>query len=176
VADPPKPPISLGGSFRRLAEATRKADALSQSATVLVACAVLDAELERALEVIMRPLNSKMRSRLFEGYGPLSSLSSKIDLAYVLNITTDSVHTNLVIIRRIRNKFAHTTEVLTFESDGIKELYQTLRKPIEPIGKYDIDVFVECVDDVVSFLEEYLKSKGVSDDLSRRAHTTLAGL
>jgi hypothetical protein len=110
VADPTKP-------SRSLQELLQIVGALSQSATVLVACAVLDAELERALKVTMRPMNSAMHSRLFEGYGPLSSFSSKIDLAYALNITADDVHANLGIIKDIRNKFAHTTEILTLESE-----------------------------------------------------------
>lgn len=98
MADPPKALKSIGELVKRVGE-------LSQSATVLVACAVLDAELERALRVIMRPLNSEMRSRLFEGYGPLSSFSAKVDLAYALNITTDDVHANLSILKSIRNRF-----------------------------------------------------------------------
>jgi DNA-binding MltR family transcriptional regulator len=176
VADSPKPPRSLGESFQRVVELTRRVGELSQSATVLVACAVLDAEFERALKVIMRPLNSEMRSRLFDGYGPLSSFSSKVDLAYALNITTDNVHANLVIIKSIRNKFAHTAEVLTLQSDSIQALYRKLKKPIDPKKNNELDIFIECVDEVVSFLQEYLKSKGVVEDLSKRAHATLAEL
>ena len=123
----------------------------------------------------MRPMNSAMHSRLFEGYGPLSSFSSKIDLAYALNITNDDMHANLGIIKDIRNKFAHTTEILTLESDRIQRLYKKFKKA-EPKGNATIDIFIECVDEVVSFLEEYLKSKGVTDDLSGRAHATLAEL
>jgi hypothetical protein len=167
VVDPTKP-------SRSLHELVQIVGALSQSATVLVACAVLDAELERTLKVIMRPMNSAMHSRLFEGYGPLSSFSSKIDLAHALNITSNEVHAILVTIKDIRNKFAHTTEMLTLESKRLQGLYQKLKKTAEP--KAATDTFIECADEVVSFLEEYLKSKGVTDDLSRRAHATLAEL
>jgi hypothetical protein len=169
VSDPTKP-------TRSLHELVQAVGALSQSATVLVACAVLDTELERALKVIMRPMRNTLYSRLFENYGPLSSFSSKIDLAYALNITTDDVHANLCIIKKIRNKFAHTTEILTLESDIIQKLYQRLKKPTEPKKNTTSDVFLECVDGIVSFLEEYLTSKGETDELSRRAHATLAKL
>jgi hypothetical protein len=122
----------------------------------------------------MRPMNREMYDRLFDGYGPLSTFSSKIDLAYALNLTTSGVHANLIIIKRIRNKFAHTVDVLTLESTSVQPLYQKLKKPAQPKENSTVGIFIECVDEIVSFLEEFLKSKGVTDDLSRRAHITLA--
>jgi DNA-binding MltR family transcriptional regulator len=174
VADPPKPP-TLGEAVQRLSQSVRRVAGLSQSATVLVACAVLDAELERALKVTMWPTNSAV-SRLFKDYGPLSSFSSKIDRAYALNITTEEVHANLRIIKDIRNKFAHTAEILTLESESIQTLYQRLRKPAKPKDNSSTGIFVECADEVVSVLEDYLKSEGEPDDLSIRAHATFAEL
>jgi hypothetical protein len=159
---------------RSFQEALQVVGALSQSGTVLVACSVLDAELERALKVTMRPMNREMYGRLFHGYGPLSSFSSKIDLAYAFGLTTNGVQANLTIIKSIRNKFAHTADVLTLESAGVQPLYQKLEKPAEPKENSTVGIFIECVDEIVSFLEEYLKSEGVTDDLSRRAHITLA--
>jgi hypothetical protein len=54
----------------------------------------------------MRPLDKKLAGRLFKGYGPLSSFSAKIDLAYALKVTTLEIHNELHKIRDIRNAFA----------------------------------------------------------------------
>jgi DNA-binding MltR family transcriptional regulator len=149
--------------------------ALSQSATVLVACAVLDTELERALKANMRPASKAIYSRIFNGYGPLSTFSSKVDLAYLLDITTDSVHHNLMIVKDIRNKFAHTSVVLTLDSDIVHKYFKELNRA-STSKKSNTDIFIECADEVVSFLEAYLKRKGIPGDLSQMSHATLSKL
>jgi DNA-binding MltR family transcriptional regulator len=158
---------------RPLHELIESVGALSQSATVLVACAVLDTELERALKADMRPASKAIYSRLFNG--PLGTLSSKVDLAYLLGITTEDVHHNLSRIKEIRNKFAHTSVVLTLDSDIVQKYFKELKRP-SMAKKPNTDIFIECADEVVSFLEAYLKRKGIPDDLSRMAHATLSKL
>jgi DNA-binding MltR family transcriptional regulator len=163
-------PASLQESLQGLIQTV---GALSQSATVLVACAVLDTELERALKAGMRPVSKTVYSRMFNG--ALGTFSSKIDLAYLLGITTEDVHHNLTIIRNIRNKFAHTSAVLTLESDTVQKYFKELRRT-SVSKKSTTDTFVECADEVVSFLEAYLKGKGIPGDLSRIARATLSKL
>ena len=99
-----------------LNKAALRVGKLSQSGTVLVAASILDTELERALKATMRPLDKKMNGRLFKSYGPLSTFSGKIDLAYAMRITTLEIHNELHKIRDIRNAFAHTVSVQTMES------------------------------------------------------------
>ncbi len=158
-----------------LREALQAVGALSQSGTVLVACAVLDTELERALKATMRPAGKAMYSRIFNGYGPLSTFSSKVDLAYLLEITTDGIHHNLSIIKDIRNKFAHTSVVLTLDSDIVQNYFKALNRA-SASKKSNTEIFIECADEVVSFLEAYLKRKGIPGDLSRMARATLSKL
>ena len=67
----------------------------------------LDAALERALLAKMRELSEAQRTNLFEGYGPLSSFAAKIDVAYALNIFDGALYADLIVIRKIRNAFAH---------------------------------------------------------------------
>lgn len=50
--------------------------------------------------------NSKT-DELFNGYGPLSSFSGKINCAFAFKIIDESVHRDLDYIRKIRNHFAH---------------------------------------------------------------------
>jgi hypothetical protein len=71
----------------------------------------LAARLDHALEVAllskMRPLSNSMKRRIFEDRGPLSDFASKIDVAYSLSIFDDKIHSDLGILRKIRNIFAH---------------------------------------------------------------------
>jgi hypothetical protein len=158
---------------RPLHELIETVGALSQSATVLIACAVLDTELERALKAGMRPASKATYSRLFDG--PLDKFSSKVDLAYLLEITTEEVHHNLIRINGIRNKFAHTSVVLTLDSDIVQKYFKELKRT-STSKKSNTDIFIECAEEVVSFLEAYLKRKGIPGDLSRMARAALSKL
>ena len=64
--------------------------------------------------------------RLFRKSGPLSSLSAKIDLARLLAMTSDAIHSDLHILRDVRNEFAHSVldkddSPLTFQTPPIKD-------------------------------------------------------
>ncbi|MES2413169.1 MAG: hypothetical protein V4614_05165 [Pseudomonadota bacterium] len=70
--------------------------------------------------------------RLFRKSGPLSSLSAKIDLARLLAMTSDAIHSDLHILRDIRNEFAHSVldrddSPLTFQSQRIRDKCLTLK-------------------------------------------------
>lgn len=57
----------------------------------------------------MRALSNNMAERIFDGYGPLSTFSAKIDVAFALDLIDADVHRDLRTIKDIRNCFAHTT-------------------------------------------------------------------
>ena len=74
----------------------------------------------------------KAWDRLFRKSGPLSSLSAKIDLARLLAMTSDAIHSDLHTLREIRNAFAHsaldkTNTPLTFRTSSIKGKCLSLR-------------------------------------------------
>ena len=54
--------------------------------------------------------------------GPLATFNAKIELAYLVKIVTKECRRQLHLIRRIRNKFAHTLEPITFEDAQIKDM------------------------------------------------------
>jgi hypothetical protein len=69
---------------------------------------------------------------LFRRSGPLSSFSAKIDLARLLGMTSDVIHSDLHILRNIRNEFAHSimgrdSFALTFQSPRIREKCMEIR-------------------------------------------------
>ena len=70
--------------------------------------------------------------RLFRKSGPLSSLSAKIDLARLLAMTSNAIHSDLHILRDVRNEFAHSVldkdhMPLTFQTPRIKDKCLALR-------------------------------------------------
>jgi hypothetical protein len=50
---------------------------------------------------------TKLVAKLFEGFGPLSTFSAKIEFAFALGLLPRHVHTDLRTIKKVRNLFAH---------------------------------------------------------------------
>ncbi|MEE8057343.1 MAG: MltR family transcriptional regulator [Pseudomonadales bacterium] len=70
--------------------------------------------------------DEKVWSRLFRNSGPLGTFSSNIDLAYMLGAITKYQHSDLQLLRKIRNDFAHKLvskeiEALNFDTPNIKD-------------------------------------------------------
>jgi len=75
-------------------------------------------------------LHADSQGRLFGRGGPLSSFASKIDLAYGLGWLSVDVWTDLHVIRKIRNDFAHNPDhMLSFatKSNNDQTLSLTVR-------------------------------------------------
>jgi hypothetical protein len=127
------------------------------SAVVLASTAILNSQLEKALKKTMRQLPNKLYERLFETFGaPLNSFFSKIVMARALGVITDEVYDELEKIRLIRNRFAHTSVVLNFESDEIAPIFQTLKRPQKAAAKTNLSqVFLDCVTVIHDELEVY---------------------
>ena len=70
-----------------------------------------------------------MRDKLFDGYGPLASLSAKSDIAFALGIVDKATHSKLAVVRKVRNKFAHSASIITFEQIDIAALLAPLKVP-----------------------------------------------
>jgi len=97
----------------------------SDRGLALVAAEFFDATLERLLRARFssglqkRP---KLIKPLFEGFGPLSTFSSKISLSYAINLLQDWMVSDLDLIRRIRNELAHSLESKTFRDPEISRM------------------------------------------------------
>jgi hypothetical protein len=80
----------------------------SDRATAVMFGSFLEVNLERFLFKQMRPdLNSKDRRQLFEYEGALGTFSSKIVVAYALELIGPVTRADLDLIRFLRNEFAH---------------------------------------------------------------------
>jgi hypothetical protein len=78
----------------------------------IMTAAALDGRLERLLIREMTPINRDLKDRLFTGYGALSEFAAKIDLAYALHTISKSVYRELRIVKKVRDIFAHSRDML----------------------------------------------------------------
>ena len=75
----------------------------------------------------IQELSNKEKKKLFEGGGPLSANSSKIEIAYALGLIPMHFRKELELIGRIRNKFAHRFLPIRFADPEIMQLCDLLR-------------------------------------------------
>jgi DNA-binding MltR family transcriptional regulator len=60
-----------------------------------------------------------VQDRMFQSSGPLGAFSTKIRMAYMMGMISEEFFKNLEIMREIRNRFAHHTEMGSFEIEEI---------------------------------------------------------
>jgi DNA-binding MltR family transcriptional regulator len=149
--------VSVG--VKDLIERIRHQSRMTHSSIVLASAAILDSQLERVLKKAMKPLPEKFYRRLFQSFGPLSDFASKILMARALGIITVEVYDELEKLRHIRNAFAHSSKILTFESMEIASKLSALRKR-NTTKTSPSELFVNCVVVIYGFLEAYLVSMG----------------
>lgn len=91
----------------------------------IVAVAWIEEALVAAIQAFVDK-NKAAWDRLFRKGGPMSSLSAKIDLARLLAMTSDAIHSDLHMLREIRNEFAHSVldrdnSALSFQTQHIRD-------------------------------------------------------
>jgi len=86
----------------------------------IIAVALLEHRLERALIRSMYPLSSGARDRLLFGSGPLATFSAKIRVARAFGIIGPKVAHDFERLNEIRNVFAHTAHPITFRDRRIR--------------------------------------------------------
>lgn len=97
------------------------------------AALVTAAFMEQCLETMLRTLfdankrKKKSVEPLFEGFGPLSSFSGKISLAYSFSLIGDAIEHDLHVIRKIRNEFAHSVVTMNFAHSKISQMVSSMK-------------------------------------------------
>jgi DNA-binding MltR family transcriptional regulator len=91
----------------------------SDRGAALVGAAYLDEMLIRLFRVKMR-LTKKLDKELLEGFGPLSTMSSRTKIAYCLGWIGVETFRDLNLLRDIRNDFAHAHKPLTFSNATVQ--------------------------------------------------------
>jgi len=95
----------------------------------LMVASFLEHKLGRLLEAILVD-DSKVVSELFSHSGPLGTFSSRIDIAYAMGLIGPATRRDINLIRKIRNEFGHSHQMLKFTDDRIrnrcKELFHVI--------------------------------------------------
>ncbi|UVK36839.1 Abi family protein [Mesorhizobium sp. AR10] len=129
----------------------------SHAGFALVAGQILDTTLEEVLVNHMPGLNKDMRKRLFSGFGPLATFSSRIHIAEALGLIDKTFAKELHKMRVIRNMFAHSMRTLHFEDEKVLELLAKLSEPSN--GRLPQKHFVEAVAEAVKALTPLMKTE-----------------
>lgn len=116
---------------------------MTDQATALVLCTAVERSLERSILSRMVRMNRKHRLDLFEGLGPIATMSAKIKIAASLGIIGPSVISDLESIKNIRNQFAHSFHPLSFDTKSVAtkcKLLQTAQKLLKTPSNRDRDL------------------------------------
>ncbi|MCH7539863.1 MAG: hypothetical protein IH999_05625 [Proteobacteria bacterium] len=104
---------------------------MTDQATALVLCAMVERSLERSILSRMVRMKRKDRLDLFEGLAPIATMSAKIKIATSLGIIGPSAISDLESIKNIRNQFAHSFHPIRFDTKSVAvecKLLQTGKK------------------------------------------------
>ena len=104
----------------------------------ILGATLVEHQIDQAIRIHLKHDDASLWGRLTDPSGPLRDFSSKIMLGYALGRYEEEVANNLHIVRDIRNAFAHSRTLLTFDHPTVKA---TLRK-VTPIrhGKKMVNV------------------------------------
>ena len=96
----------------------------------------------------MIPLSNTLATKIFDGLGPLSQFSAKIEVAYIFGLVDEATYKDLLAIKEIRNRFAHTSRFVSFKSEEIKTACQRLSGWRNDADNQNLDweKTKECVD------------------------------
>jgi DNA-binding MltR family transcriptional regulator len=98
----------------------------TETGVALVTVGIVEEWLQKLILSAGRALSNTIAVKIFDGYGPLSTLSAKIEVAYLFNLIDDTVYKDLKAIKEIRNRFAHTTTAVFFSSPELSKDLQKL--------------------------------------------------
>lgn len=93
-----------------------------ETADVLTQVASMEYTLEWILRERMPNLGEKDLANNLFGRGPLGTLAAKIDVCFAMGFIDRPTWKNLHQLRKIRNEFAHSPEMLGFDHPRIKTL------------------------------------------------------
>ncbi|UTR09432.1 hypothetical protein MM300_16230 [Evansella sp. LMS18] len=103
-------------------------------------------------------LSANDKNNLTSGNGPLSTFSSRISIAYLLELINKEQYDDLNLIRKIRNDFAHQLNAVTFDSvDQIKNRCSSLKIYNENDAKTPRDRFFWSVTYISLHLHNFKK-------------------
>lgn len=130
----PEPPPEIESLNALLSELGEETD----RGACLVGASYIDEELEEIISAFT--IDRIDPEELFGGpAAPISTFSSKSLVAYSLGLITETEYSEITLIRRIRNEFAHSWEDIDFETESISNRVDNLpwRGPEDDDSRHD---------------------------------------
>jgi DNA-binding MltR family transcriptional regulator len=94
---------------------------------VLVLSSNLDNRLRELLKAYFISTTKTREKKIFEGTGPLSTFSARINVSYLCGLLSEAEQHDLDVIRDIRNDFAHEEEHVDFATESVVSRCFSLR-------------------------------------------------
>jgi DNA-binding MltR family transcriptional regulator len=98
----------------------------SERAIGIVIGSMIENRLQRAMLAKFHR-SKQIEERLLQASGPLGSFSAKIDLACLIGLISTEAHHDLMVLKDIRNRFAHDLSILNFASQQIRDKAQNFK-------------------------------------------------
>lgn len=152
---------SLSGTFK----AIEAMFPVSQAAMAIYTSQLVENILEGSLASKLTISSNNFKDQLFEGYGPLSTFTAKIDIARALGILDEETYRILRIIKTIRNEVAHPDieSLPRFDSEEIVKECQKLPGYIDE--EHCFKQFLHVVASVIVVIDDSEPIKIVSEGL-----------
>ncbi|MCK1497892.1 MltR family transcriptional regulator [Bradyrhizobium sp. 188] len=116
---------SLGGTPQEINKLFTYMKTDSARGAVASMSSLIEEALAGAIKKRLVPLTDKEESNLFENNGPLSTLSSRINMGYALGIYGAKARRDLNLLREIRNAFVHSIRHIEFDTPEVAQLCAT---------------------------------------------------
>lgn len=101
-------------------------DALRDRDRAIVLSAIAENHLTSLLQLLMLRHEKEISGQLFNPSGPLGPFGTKIRVAYMLRIIPPEVYKDLILVSKIRNKFAHDLSVKSFDDQKITDWVKSM--------------------------------------------------
>ena len=101
-------------------------DALKDRDRAIVLSAIAENHLTSLLQLLMRRNEKEISQQLFNPSGPLGPFGTKIRVAYMLRILPPEIYKDLMVVSKIRNKFAHDLAVKSFDDQKITDWVKSM--------------------------------------------------
>lgn len=103
----------------------------------LVACALIDDRLAETLRSFFRDTPSSAKL-LDEGNAPLGTFSARAEACFALGLIDDYEHTEVGLLRKVRNEFAHAKHGVSFAAARVAGLCSGLKTNLPEGADYPL--------------------------------------
>jgi DNA-binding MltR family transcriptional regulator len=101
-------------------------ESASDRTAAIVIASLVESRLTNTLQAGLHH-DEAIVERLFRPSGPLGSFSAKIDLACLMGAISNDAYRDLIILKNIRNIFAHQFKSASFGEQRIRDLCRNFR-------------------------------------------------